>query len=222
MPTFDESWSGRLRVVGELERQDHWYLTPEDNCAFFGEYTARGGYGASSTNQIVHNLKKSPDLAGTQQYAWKARSIRDVGAVLRASLNTQALPHTAIIPIPPSKPPGAEGFDDRMAQVARAIGPQADVREALYTAHPREAMHLNNNHRDPQALRASLAVDLARLGQPTPNVVLLDDVLTTGCSFMVCQQIVREHWPEARVYGIFVARRIIPQGDPAEAFGIVV
>jgi hypothetical protein len=69
MTTFDGSWSGRLRKVSDLERPDHWYLTAKDDCVFFGEYTARGGYGHSSTNQLIHNLKKKPELVGTPQYA---------------------------------------------------------------------------------------------------------------------------------------------------------
>ena len=68
MTIFDGSWSGRLRIVGDLERPDHWYLDPTDVCAFFGEYTARAGYGHSSTNQLIHNLKKNPESANTPQY----------------------------------------------------------------------------------------------------------------------------------------------------------
>lgn len=77
MPTFDESWSGRLRVIGDLERPDHWYLTPEDQCAFFVDYTARAGYGASTTNQLILNLKKKPELAETPQHGWKHRAIAE-------------------------------------------------------------------------------------------------------------------------------------------------
>lgn len=58
MPTLDASWSPQVRKISELERQDHWYLTAEHECYFFGEYTARGGYSRSSTNQIITNIKK--------------------------------------------------------------------------------------------------------------------------------------------------------------------
>lgn len=85
MPTSDESWSGKLRIVGDLERPDHWYITEEDKCAFFGEYTAYAGYGHSSTNQLIHNLKKKPETRGVPQWAWKARAIRDVGQALVAN-----------------------------------------------------------------------------------------------------------------------------------------
>ncbi len=218
MPTFDASWSPRLRIIGELERPDHWYLTAEDSCAFFGEYTARAGYGHSSTNQLIHNLKKKPELAQTAQYVWKTRAIRDIGAALRANLNVDALTRTAIVPIPPSKAPGSEGYDDRMVQVARAIGANADVREVLYTAHPREAMHANQNHRDPAALRATLAIRPEALGVAPSQVILLDDVLTTGCSYTVCKAMLGEVWPQAAVFGVFVARRVVDRNAVFEDF----
>lgn len=210
MTIFDESWSGRLRLVGELERPDHYYLNADDSCYFFGEYTAREGYSHSSTNQLIHNLKKKPELAVTApaQYAWKVRAINDIATALRANLTI--LPGLTVVPIPPSKCPGEVGFDDRMARVARAIAPALDVREALVTAVERNAMHLTQNHRDPDALRESLALVAGQLGNPPQHVILLDDVLTTGCSFMVCRSKLREAWPNAAYYGIFVARRILP------------
>jgi hypothetical protein len=209
MTTFDESWSGRLRKVSDLERPDHWFLTEADDCVFFGEYTARAGYGHSSTNQLIHNLKKKPELAGTPQYVWKGRAIETIGKAIRANLRADALPRIAVVPIPPSKPMGAPGHDDRMARVARAIGADVDVREALVTAHARDAAHAQQNHRDPDALRATLATVDGKLANPPALAILLDDVLTTGCSFTVCRAILKEVWPATSFLGLFAARRVI-------------
>jgi hypothetical protein len=209
MTTFDESWSGRLRKVGELERPDHWFLTDQDDCVFFGEYTARAGYGHSSTNQLIHNLKKKPELAGTPQYVWKGRAIETIGRAIRLNLRAEALPQIAVVPIPPSKPIGAPGHDDRMVRVARAIGADVDVREALVTAQPREAAHILQNHRDPDALRGTLALVPGKLARPPALTILLDDVLTTGCSFKVCKALLGEAWPETSFLGLFAARRVI-------------
>ncbi|CAN5310954.1 hypothetical protein BH10PSE1_BH10PSE1_24310 [soil metagenome] len=217
MPTFDESWSGRLRIIGELERPDHWHLTADDNCAFFGEYTARAGWGHSSTNQLILNLKKKPELAGTQQYAYKTQAIRDIATALKANLDPAAFPGLVVTPVPPSKAPGATGYDDRMARVARLIDPAIDVREVLVTAVERDAMHAQNAHRDPQALRDSLAFRPELIASPPRQVLLLDDVVTTGCSFRVCKRMIGEIWPDAQVYGVFVARRVIDRGTDFDA-----
>lgn len=210
MTTFDESWSGRLRIIGDLERPDHWYLTPQDSCAFFGEYTARAGYGHSSTNQLILNLKKKPELAGSPQYVWKGRAISHVAATIRENLKMDALGGLAVVPIPPSKRPGSPGYDDRIARIARAIAPGLDVREAIVTAVEREPMHANQNHRDPEELRATLSLVPALTAHAPAQVILLDDVLTTGCTYMVCKGMLQEVWPGAEIFGLFVARRIVP------------
>jgi hypothetical protein len=209
MPTSDVSWSAKLRVIGDLERPDHYYLTDQDVCAFFGEYTARAGFGHSLTNQVVHNLKKKPETRATPQWKYKVRAIEGVGSAIRENIDPQALSAIAFVPIPPSKMPHAAGYDDRMTQVARAIGPGVDVREVLYTMLEREAMHGNQNTRDPEALRTTLGIRADLLNPAPAQVVLLDDVLTTGCSFRVCKALLGSVWPEAQIYGIFVARRII-------------
>jgi predicted amidophosphoribosyltransferase len=219
MPTFDESWSGRLRIIGDLERPDHWHLTPQDTCYFFGEYTARAGYGHSSTNQLIHNLKKKPELAGTQQYVWKGRAIETAARTIRANLKAESLNQLTVVPSPPSKRPASEGYDDRVAQIARAISPQINVREALVTAVEREAMHVNQNHRDPGALRATLATVAAEMVNPPPIAILLDDVLTTGCSFTVCRDILSAVWPQTSIIGIFIARRVIDRAADFAALG---
>lgn len=220
MTTFDESWSGQLRRVGDLERPDHWYLAAEDSCVFFGEYTARAGYGHSSTNQLIHNLKKSPELEGTPQFAWKGRAIRTVADAIRGNLRADRLAELAFVPIPPSKIRSDPGYDDRMTRVARAVSAGVDVREVLFTAQPRDAAHVGQNRRDPDALRATLAVNPQQVGQAPPLAILIDDVLTSGCSFKVCQGMLREIWPETTIVGMFVARRVPERLDPAEAFGL--
>jgi len=169
---------------------------------------------------LVLNLKKSPDLAGTPQYAWKGRAIRDIGRAIAANISAEALTRACFVPVPPSKRPDAPGYDDRMAQVARAIGPAVDVREVLVTTGERDAMHVQSTKRDPDALRATLGLNPALL-QPAPEqVILLDDVLTTGCSFMVCKAMLSEVWPEAKIYGLFVARRALDRSKDLESLAL--
>ncbi len=208
MTTSDASWSARLRVVGELERADHFYLDEDDRCIYFGTYTPRAGFAHSYTNQIISNLKKSPSVRRTAQWQHKQRAIANVGAAIAANVGASSWARTTFVPIPPSKRPDSEDYDDRMLRVAQAIGHGADVREVLYTAVEREARHTNSDRRDPAALRLSLEIDQRFVRNPREQVVLLDDVLTTGCSFKVCKEMILEIWPEASVVGVFVARRV--------------
>ena len=44
----------------------------------------------------------------------------------------------------------------------------------------------------------------------TTLIFLIDDVITTGCSFKVCKEMLAERFPTASVTGMFVARRVLP------------
>ncbi len=210
MTTLDASWSARLRVVSDLERSDHYYLNDNDTCAYFGTYTSRAGFAHSYTNQLISNLKKSPSVRNTAQWQYKQRAISQVGAAVAGNLNADSWHKTVFVPIPPSKRRDSPDYDDRMLRIAQAMGNNADIRELLYTAVEREARHTNTDRRDQDALRASLAVDARYTANPKAQVVLLDDVLTTGCSFRVCKEMITEIWPAASIFGIFVARRVPP------------
>jgi predicted amidophosphoribosyltransferase len=211
MAISDESWSPKLRTIGDLERPDHSYLTPSDECYFFGEYTARAGYAHSRANSLITNLKKKPALRSTSQWPHKEQAILDCAAAIVKNLKPEFLSQIVFVPIPPSKCPGSPDYDDRVTRIARAISPNADVREIIFSVADREARHTTQDHRDPNALRSILRIREELVGNARPFVILLDDVVTTGCSFYVCKAMLGKVWPESTVVGIFVARRAIPK-----------
>lgn len=219
MTTSDASWSASLRKISELERGDHWYLRDTDQCYFFGEYSPGKGWAHSQTNQLVLNLKKKPALRTTNQWVHKTKAIADVGRAIAANFKPEMLPGITFVPIPPSKPREHPEYDDRMLQVARRIAPACDVREVIHTAVARDPRHTSGSKRDPAELRATLGVRpelLAGLG--ARSIVILDDVLTTGCSYTVCRDLLAQHLPEATIFGIFVARRIVDRTAAFEDF----
>jgi hypothetical protein len=212
-PMSDESWSGSLRRITELERPDHHWLGEEHDCYFVGEYTPRAGYAHSKTNGLINNLKKRPSLRGTNQWPYKIRAIREVAAAIAGGLKPEARSAITFVPIPPSKMRDDPEFDNRMAEVARGIAPDADVREMIRLIAPREAAHETVETRDPDALRAKLAID-ADLLAPKPRIIgLLDDLLTTGCSFRACRALLADSLPDVPVIGLFVARRVPDRAD---------
>ncbi len=218
MTTSDASWSGSLRLVGELERRDHYHLGSDAQCYFLGEYTAKQGWNFSITNQHIVNLKKSPVLRGTAQWSHKTRTIKLIGQAIQGNLKPEALGIITFVPIPPSKLPTHPEYDNRMAEVARAIAPAVDVRELIVSTVDREPMHATQRPRDPAALRPTLRVRPELLSPRPGMIVLIDDVLTTGCSFTVCKSMLTEQLPGIAVIGIFVARRVPPA--PSEVAGL--
>lgn len=217
MPTSDESWTGRLRTIGELERPDHWHLNEGDQCAFFGEYTPGENWEHSSTNQLILNLKKKPSKAkGTPQWRHKLRAIREVATVIRANLRPEALATTLFVPIPSSKGSSHPDFDPRMLEVASAIGQPARPAELITSIGDRPAFHENNDPRNPEELMAQLQVSTAPLPPNAERIILLDDMITTGCSFRACKNLLEGQHPGIPVFGLFVSRRILP--NPFAAF----
>jgi hypothetical protein len=217
MPTSDASWSGRLRIIGDLERPDHWHLQADDDAAFFGEYTPREGWRYSSTNQLILNLKKRPSVArGTFQWPHKLQAIRDIAAAIRANLTPDALATSLFAPIPSSKTPAHPDFDPRMLQVAQSIGAPARAADVLRTTADRLAMHESADRRDPDALAATIEVIPAAIPAGIQRIFLLDDMITTGCSFRVCKRLLEPYVPGVPIIGLFASRRVLP--DPLAAF----
>lgn len=213
MPTFDASWSGALRIVGDLERPDHWHLQVGDECAFFGEYTPRAGYKHSVTNQLVLNMKKKPSVArGTYQWPHKVRAIATAAAAIRAGVNPGALATSLFVPIPSSKTPAHPDYDPRMFQVAQAIGAPARAAEVLRTRVDRDALHENADRRDPVALAETFELRADLIPDDIARVFLIDDMLTTGCSFRACKDTLTPYLPGKPIIGLFVSRRVLP--DP--------
>lgn len=218
MPTSDASWSGSLRLIGDLERPDHHHLTSDDECVFFGEYTPRKGWQHSATNQLILNLKKRPTAAkGTYQWPHKLKAIREVAGAIRANIKPEALATSLFVPIPGSKTPTHPDFDQRMLAVAQQIGPPARAAEVLRTIGDRDAMHENVDRRDLDKLAVTIAVDPAAIPEDVQRVFLLDDMVTTGCSFRVCKALLRQFLPNLPIAGLFVSRRIIVP-DPLNDF----
>lgn len=209
MTTSDASWSARFRLIGELERPDHYYLTEQDDCVFWGEYTPRTGYTHSKTNQLIQNLKKSPLVRGTAQWRYKDVAIREAATAMATAIKPEFLPSLTFVPIPPSKLPNDPEYDDRMERVSR-LAFATGTQPLIHSTVSREARHKGDNKHDPDELRATLALDLTQITAPPTHIFLIDDVITTGCSFRVCKQMLVEQFPDVKVTGMFVARRALP------------
>lgn len=212
MPTLDASWSPQIRKIGELERPDHWWLKPDHNCYFFGEYTARMGYGHSSTNQIIHNLKKKPSTKGTSQWQHKITAMKMIAAAMRAALNPQSLASVTIIPIPPSKLRADPEYDARIAVIGKLMAP--DSREIIEAVIARNALHESDHRLRPDELRATLALVPGLCAPPPTQIILVDDVVTTGSSYVACHDMLHERFPEAKISGVFAARRAVDRTFP--------
>lgn len=218
-----DTFPNRLTKIDDLSRPDHSYLSAADDCYFLGEYTARKGYAFSSTNQLILNLKKGMDRRDRPaEWAYKGRAIQTAAEALRASFTDDARATLTFVPIPPSKAKGDPLYDDRLLQVLQGVWPgqPADIRELILQPLSTDAVHDREQRPTPAEIETRYVID-RRLLQPAPQMIaVLDDVITTGAHFVAARNLLRREFPDTKIVGLFVARRV-PEAVDIEDFDIL-
>lgn len=174
-----------LTRIDELLLPEYYYLQENDECWFLGEYTPRGGYQHSHTNDVVSNLKKEMDRRGRPEWVYKEKSIQQVAQELASALSIEQLQAFTWVPMPPSKARTDPLYDDRLLQVLQALpnADEIDIRELLEQRTSTRAAHLSDNRLKPHELRGNYRL-AEHLWEPRPEIVaVFDDILNTGAHF---------------------------------------
>jgi predicted amidophosphoribosyltransferase len=212
--TYGDNLPPRLTKVDELILDYHGSLSPDDECYFLREYTKGGGFSASATNQLIHNLKKPVERRGQYDYRYKGIAIEKAATELRETISRDFLIQATLVPIPPSAARNDPSYDDRMSRVIRSMTGElpADFRELILQLRTVPKAHLSGDLRPTVAeILENYAIDEA-LAEPEPRVIaLFDDILTAGSHFTAAKRLLTGRFPNVRVVGIFIARRIFPQ-----------
>lgn len=164
--------------------------------------------------QGILNLKKPVVRRGLPQWDYKEQAIKKFAAEIAAAL-PPARATWAIVPMPPHCSRDDAEHDDRMERVAEIVANQRGWphRALLHTRQTRQPLHATNYPRDPAQIADTLEIDEA-LANPEPEgILLLDDVLTTGCSIVAASLVLRRRFPTAEIFGIFIARRVFPKPE---------
>jgi hypothetical protein len=200
----------RLTEIDELSRPDHTWLTESDTCYFLGEYTARKGFAHSPTNGLINNFKKTMDKVGRPEWRYKSIAINQAAAALRGAIGDASLQRMTLVPIPPSKARTDPLYDDRVLQMLQRINPAAklDIREMVLQSCSIEAVHIAASRPTPQELAKLYELQVSLCTPVRDAIAVFDDVLTTGCHFRAMKQVLNLQFPNARVFGIFLARRV--------------
>lgn len=205
----------KLQAIDDSNRGDHYYLTPDDECFYLHEFTARKGYGYSAGNQFIFNFKKPTSQRNEAHYQYKVKAISTAITWYCGIFDQVSGAYTdcTFVPIPPSKTKEHPDYDDRMWQVVRGIcsGKRADARELIRQLDSYEAAHLaGGGHRiKPHELQALYEIDSI---PPKATVLLFDDVLSAGTHYKAAKGAILESYPDTEVAGVFLARRVFP--DP--------
>ena len=202
----------RFTRIDELTRTEHIHLNDKDECWFLGEYTARRGYAFSETNSLILNFKKSVDKQNSPEWKHKLDAISICATAFRRALTPDALTEWTFVPVPPSEAKESTLYDDRLLKMLISMSPDygTDIREMVSQTESTSPSHLSEIRLQPDDIEI-----LYELVEPTrkssPNIIaIVDDILTTGAHFKAMKNILSEHYPNASILGLFIARRVIP------------
>ncbi len=208
--------ANRLQRIDQLLLPDHYYLSLDDECYFYGEYTAKGGFAHSDTNRLILNFKKEMNRKGKPDWKYKADAIKEVANIFTSLTLWPQLQKFTWIPIPPSRDKNDPDHDDRLIQTLHAMKARfqsLDVRELIKIKKSRRAAHGNENRPTPQHHYVNFEIDES-LAAPVPvSAIIFDDVVTTGSGFKAMKRLVSERFPGVKIIGIFIARTSRETGD---------
>jgi len=199
----------QLTEIDVLARLDHSWLTPADRCFFLGEYSARKGFAFSPMNQTILNFKKSVDRKGFPEWRHKERAIQEVAQMFGHAAG-HWLSRATLVPTPPSRAKDDRLYDDRMARLLRAIqNPfRLDIRELVIQNNSITAAHDTDARPTPCDLVKHYKVAENLIAPVPDNIIVFDDVLTTGAHYVAMRQVLSARFPLAEILGFFVARRV--------------
>ena len=108
-----------LQKIDELTLPSHQYLTPEDECFYFMNYT-RLDLGYTNENDLILNFKKRMDRRNRPaEWKWKIWAIEKISELFIQNLPSVNEQNTILVPIPPSKVKTDALYDDRVVQIVR-------------------------------------------------------------------------------------------------------
>ena len=210
--TFCVQMCRRLRKIDELVLSQHYYLGSHDDCYYLMEYLPNQYPEDNNVTALIHNLKKYVSLKGQPEYRLKDRAINFVVKLFRSIFYADYLNgDVSLVPIPPSKDKTHAEYDDRMVQIIKGIceGSNADVSELIILTKNIGSSHRTVNRPPPSELKRVLTIDGTLCAREPSLILLFDDMIVTGTHFVACKQLLQERFPNARIVGVFITRRII-------------
>jgi len=187
-----------------------WVLNADDNCFYYRDYQASGGYQASESNQLVFNLKIAPQVETENSARWKHKlnaieqCVFDFEQFFDSFIRTNKSLLIGVIPIPPSKVRSDPEYDDRMMVVANRLSDkyqQIDAHDAFERKASATPLHLGGTRRVSDAKDSMVLSDIQL--DRYDVVFVIDDVITTGTSFVAYKELINECYPSLVVAGLF-------------------
>lgn len=108
-----------------------------------------------------------------------------------------------------------------MSRIFRGIRPHqpVDLREIVVQNQSTAAAHEVGAHGvrpTVDDLLANYTVDQSLLEPDSNSIAIVDDVLTAGVHYKAVHTLIQQHFPQAHIVGLFIARRVFPPEDDGD------
>ncbi|KAA4671631.1 hypothetical protein F3B42_14410 [Bacteroides ovatus] len=205
----------KLQKIDEISLPDHSFLSDEDECYFILSYTSHKSFDYSIDNSTIMNLKKTVDKKGTLSYKYKDAAIEKCAKYLKdIDIQSVFTDEITLVPIPPSKCKNDPLYDDRLVKILKtAFGDTIDIKELIIQRNSAEASHLTESRPTIQQIKSNYEVDNKISDNVKDTIILFDDVLTTGTHYIAAKEILNEKFPNKKIKGIFIARRVFEKNE---------
>lgn len=208
----------KLQQIDEISQPDHSYLSDDDLCYFILSYTSRKSFDYSKDNSTIINLKKSVAQRETPAYKYKESAIKQCADYLK-DINIQSVftDDITLVPIPPSKCKDDPLYDNRLVKILEsAFGSTVDIKELIIQKESVEASHLTETRPTIQQIESNYEIN-SEINNNNNNIkntiILFDDVLTTGAHYIAAKKILNKSFPDKKIIGIFIARRVFEKEE---------
>jgi phosphoribosylpyrophosphate synthetase len=198
-------------ILEIIDKSFHSDLENNDECYYLRDYTRGTGFQGSPTNDLILNFKKGVKYKGTVQYPYKIKAIDQISnEILEGFKAHLKIPNPIFCPIPPSKAKDHPEYDDRLIQVLTKVQTEfpMQILELIETSTSHVPQHNAEVRMSLLELKDHLQFMNKGIDLNGKAVFLFDDIITNGRHFKACKQLILEHYPQARVIGLFIARRI--------------
>lgn len=203
----------RFTQIDETNCDDHPHFQFGDKWLFLWEKTSGRDYSFSETNNLISNLKK-PVNSSPKQLHYKEQAIRRCARSIRKAINDKWLEVGTLVPVPPSKTLTDPLYDNRMGRVCELVWPGvADVRNLVVQNTSMQASHERGQGQQritEDQLIAAYSIDETLAVPPPTSIAIVDDMLTAGTHYRAMHHVLSQRFPDARIVGMFIARRIFP------------
>ncbi len=203
----------RLIQIDDLNRSQHKYLEPNDECYFFVEYIAANIN--TPAHSLIHNLKKEPHRRGNpNEWRYKENAIKNIAKSFYRAIDTKILRESTLIQVPPSKAKQDKDYDDRMLWILRELesltGEALDIRDLIFQkiSTPQTRKQKTNERVDLNQMVELYEInkDVSLNPKRPKQICVFDDVLTTGYHLKAVKINLLRHYGDIQIKWYFVAR----------------